>query len=203
MDFLSILNASLPEGKMDYLSTLEVSASSLPPGADSMPTGLDLPHAKVDRMAQIREFPGESEHGTLARMESRKISAFSNTFNAATQGHTPQPLRGQGLSDSIRDTSAPSSTKREAESIDVDALTPASASQMVRRSKAPSPALKFTGRRSSAEISPKTSSYMGVKPRKVKSCLQCGKNEREVMMLPCSHVCLCQVCAMLFHSQNR
>lgn len=53
-----------------------------------------------------------------------------------------------------------------------------------------------SGRRSlSLEITPLTSNYIGVKPNKLKSCLQCGKHNREVLMLPCSHLCVCRVCS--------
>ncbi|CAB9520804.1 expressed unknown protein [Seminavis robusta] len=199
MDFLSILNASLPEGKMDYLSTLEVSASSLPPGYDSMPTGLDARDSKVDRLAQIEEFPGESEHGTVARQESERFGPVrqeSAKLSPAHRESSPPKPRTSQLRQSILDSTGLADEVKHAVSNDSrGTITPKSSSHNSRRSMTNSPSPNSTSRRSSLEISPRTCNYIGVKPQKLKSCLQCGMNGREVMMLPCSHLCLCQACA--------
>jgi hypothetical protein len=198
MDFLSILNASLPEGRMDYLSTLEVSASSLPPGSDSMPTGLDAQYFKCDRMAQIRELPGESEHGTLlTRQGSRRKSA------AGLEESTPVDAQG-------------SATERRRSIFDIgeeNAINSAAASHPMKVGKLESTEIMDVVhknsprntpglRHSSLEIIPRTSNNIGVKPYKLKSCLRCGMHAREVMMIPCSHPCLCHACAEVFDMKS-
>ena len=53
MNFLSILNASLPEGKADYLSTLQVSSASLPATSDDAPNASETGNSA--KMKQITE----------------------------------------------------------------------------------------------------------------------------------------------------
>ena len=185
MDFLSILNASLPEGKMDYLSTLEVSSTSLPPNSDSMPTGLDASRSgKVDRMDQIKELPSESEHKAGAKQQHMDTSIsrsfhFEDAVTAQTESGLPmsQTRRRSSLTRMASPIGSPRTSIR------------GSIRQSMTATGSPG------GRRSSREINPSTCNYIGIKPQKLKSCLHCGKHDREVMMLPCNHLCLCRVCS--------
>lgn len=52
MNFLSILNASLPEGKADYLSTLEVSSGSLPATPNDAPNAGDPGKPKMKQITE-------------------------------------------------------------------------------------------------------------------------------------------------------
>lgn len=197
MDFLSILNASLPEGRMDYLSTLEVSSTSLPPDADSVPNGLDAQQSKVDRMDQIKEFSSELEHNTKAKQgrgvlfdtsmskSLRLVSSTSITENDSTRMHMSQNRRRSFDTIAPNITGSPIRSPRPSRgSIHQSITAAASITSPIDG-----------GRTSSLEINSATCNYIGIKPEKLKACLHCGKNSRTVMILPCNHLCLCRVCS--------
>ena len=224
MDFLSILNASLPEGKMDYLSTLDVSSKSLPHGSDSLPNGLDLRYGgtrastrastaskTTRRLSFVQEFPSESEHTTTAvhhptneggkldnsitrNVISEELASSVSSNSGFMNLSQLRERTGQAFSESPKgrgDTSAVG-TERPARGSRSSLALQMSPPQSSRTPSVP------TSRRSgklTLELGRRPSNYTGAQPNKLKSCLQCGDRNREVMMLPCNHLCLCRQCS--------
>jgi len=185
MDFLSILNASLPEGKMDYLSTLEISASTLKPNSEIISSGLDASHrSEVNRMDQIVEFPSESSHVRTADAASQSASKETMKDGSCSRSSRFNESVNESAMHLSQATILRSGATRNSPS------TPhGSIRQSLRASMSPGAS------RSSREILPATCNYIGVKPDKLKSCLHCGQRDREMISLPCQHKFLCKVCS--------